>query len=310
MHFKHASSKTPNLKLAVISSGGVKRQYTFLAWRWCDSGVQVNQRLFEWKLTQSWCCMAGTSMADMVGSGVVEGLQPDTRHGVEAQLALEDQASMPNVVPHKLNPNHEQLPADAAMHTEPHVVDANPAPVDATQPLPAIEPITVDPVPADVLHPDEHHAEHHDPQHAVEGLKDPLVDPVVHEVHHAHTGEAEQVVHQSLPGSADPAIGVQPGAHAGAVGATLPVSDGMASGLSAEEHVTHGDVHLRDQQQVADPHDNIFGRQSSVLPQTAGYGGVLSQLLSFGVPVACVFAAVAFVLWKRMGPLRPSTSSV
>lgn len=238
-------------------------------------------------------------MADMVGSGVTEGLQPDTRHGVEAQLALEDQASMPNVVPHKLHPNLEhQVPADAAMHTEPHLMNY-PAQVDATQPL--IEPTTVHPASADVLHQQEYN-------HAEEGMEDTWVDPGVHAAHHAHTGEAEQAVVQNLPGSAYPAAGVQPGASAGAVGGALPVSDDMASGLSAEKHGIHHDVHLGDAKELAAAHDDIFGRHTSVLPQTAGYGGVLSQLLSF-VPVACVFAAVA-LLWKRMRPSRPSTFSV
>lgn len=269
-------------------------------------------------------------MAVMVGSGVVEGLQPDTRHGVEAQLALEDQASMPNIVPHRLDPTHGHLPADAAIHTDPNLMPADaaihtdphlmhdPAQVDATQPLPLIEPVTVNHASAVVLHHDEHPDDAH---HAVEGLGDAVLDPVGHDVHHAHTGDAEQGLHHDSPGSADPAVGVQPGANAGAVGvqpganagavgAALPVSDDMASGLHAEKHGIHDDVHLRDEQEAAAARNGIFGKHSEVLPQSAGYGGVLSQLLSFGVPVACVFAAVAFVLWKRLGPLRPSTSSV
>ena len=89
-----------------------------------------------------------------------------------------------------------------------------------------------------------------------------------------------------------------------------PDSANMPSGLNAEKHETHNDVHLRDGQELGAGHGGVFGSHGVVLPQTAGYGGALSQLLSFGVPVACVFVAVAFMLWKRLGAPMPSTSSV
>ena len=233
-------------------------------------------------------------MAEMVGAGVTEGLQPDTRHGVEAELALADQArnglgsSMPNVVPHKLGSTSDELQAQAAGSTVPKVVD-NEAELDAAQAL--MQPTLVDPVASGVLHHHAHHAVHQ------------LSDPVVHQGPHTHV---EQVMPQTIPGSADPAVGVQPGVEVGVSEATLPDS----ADLSTENHEKHSGAHLRDGQEPGAAHDGIFGHHNAVLPQTADYGGSLSQLLSFGAPVACVFAAVAFVLWKRLGDSRPLTSSV
>ena len=238
-------------------------------------------------------------MAEMVGAGVMEGLQPDTRHGVEAQLALEGTTSIPNVVDHRLDLTQEHPHTDSDIHTHPHVVHDQ-AQKDAAQLVPLIKPTTLDPVEANVLHHDDVH-------HDVEGAGALLVDPLVHEGHQAHTAQPGHTIHGNRPGSADPMFGVQPGADTGVVEPTLPDSVNMPSGLNAEKH---NDVHLRNQQELAAGHDGVFGNHGAVLPQTAGYGGVLSQLLSFGVPVACVFAAVAFVLWKRIGPSRPLTSSV
>ena len=305
-------------------------------------------------------------MAEMVGSGVTQGLQPDTRHGVEAQLALDnnasvpDNASVPNIVSHRLDLTQQQLHNSADNNTGPHSVNDQ-AQKDAAQPLPLVKPTMGDPAGTNVLH---HNDTLHDAHHAVKGAADSLVNSSVHEGHQAHTGQAGQVanslvheahqaqtgqsghvasplvhgvhqaqtgqsghvaspvvhgghqaqtgqagqvIHDKLAGSADPAVQFQLGADTGVVEHTLPDSANMPSGLNAEIHT---DVHSRHGQELGAAHNGVFGSHGDVLPQTAGYGGVLSQLLSFGVPVACVFVAVAFVLWKRLGASRPLTSGM
>ena len=248
-------------------------------------------------------------MADMVGTGVMEGLQPDTRHGVEAQLALENKAGIPNVVDHRLDLTQEQPHSHTKTdtHAHPHLVNDQ-AQQDASQPLPLMEPTVVDPAEADVLH-------HHDAHHAVDGAANHLGDHVVHGGHQAHTGQPGQEIHDNVPGSADPAVGVQLDADTRVIESTLPDSTDMLSGLNHEKHHEQADVrdgqeHLGDGLELGAAHDGVYGSHGAILPQTAGYGGVLSQLLSFGVPVACVFLAVAAVLWKRLGPPMPLTSGV
>ena len=268
--------------------------------------------------------MAGTSMAEMVGSGVIEGLQPDTRHGVEAQLALEnnasipDNASIPNIVSHRLDLTQQQPHTNADAQ---HAVNGAADPLVNSSVHKGRQAHTGQPGQAANHLGHEGHQAHtghseqaldalvHGGHQAQTGQSGHVANPLVHEGHHTHTGQAGQVIHENLAGSADPAVQFQLGADTGIVGHTLHDSGDTPSGLNAERHGIHDDVHSKHRQDLGAAHDGVFGSRSDVLPQAAGYGGVLSQLLSFGVPVACVFVAVAFVLWKRLGASRPLTSS-
>ena len=52
----------------------------------------------------------------------------------------------------------------------------------------------------------------------------------------------------------------------------------------------------------------IVGHHAAAQPQSAGFGTAVSQLSSFGMPFAGLFAVAAIVLWKRLGDLQPLTA--
>lgn len=277
-------------------------------------------------------------MVEMVGAGVTESLQPDTRHGIEASLAAQatngsTAIAHSNVLPHKLGwTPADKLLADAAGLADPHVIGNQPG-LAAAHPL--VKPTVADPAGYEVLHRHADAVSGSNPvpvnNQAWGNVAQPLIDPaklhpvavelphqhahpaleevakpVAHEGHHAHAAQPGQVLHDIIPTTADHAVRGEPEANQGTIAGVLP----DPAHLDATTHDKHFSVHLKDGQEQGSAHDGVFGSQNAVLPQSAGYGGVLAQLFSFGLPVACVFAAVAFVLWKRLGDSRSSTSHV
>lgn len=223
-------------------------------------------------------------MADMVDSGITEGVLPDTQaipqgHGVEARLALADRVrkgfGIPTVIANQLH----LTPANAALA-------AHPAVLDETDLL--IEPAANDLVESDV---------HHHPVQEVVGR-------VEHHHHHTQVQEPGQVLQDNLPSSVASADGMNEGL-------LSPDIPDLAH-VDAEDHPGNNAVPLRDgSQSFADVHDGLFGQHSAAQPHAQSvYGGALSQLFAFGVPFAFIFAAASLVLWRRLGDPRLSTSKI
>ena len=49
--------------------------------------------------------------------------------------------------------------------------------------------------------------------------------------------------------------------------------------------------------------NGIFGHQHAAQNQNVGFAATLSQLFSFGLPFAGIFAVAAVLLWKRLGDM-------
>lgn len=213
-----------------------------------------------------------------------QGTDPLLTHLVNTQSGLD--AARPLAKPSGANPVGHDVPhhhAEASGSADPVSVD-NQAGVNVAQPW--SDPVRLQPGAVEVPHQHAHHA-----------VKE-VVNPVVRQGHEVHAEQPGQVLRDNIPGTADPAVRAQPEVNHGAIPSN-------SANVDAETHDKHFSMHSKDGQEQRSAHDGVFGSQNTVLPQSAGYGGALFQLFSFGLPVACIFAAVAFVLWKRLGGSRP-----
>ena len=224
-------------------------------------------------------------MLDMVEAGIKEEGRPDSQalsqsHGVEARLALADRvrqgfdSTIGNVLTHKLR----FTPAADAEAAGAH----NHALVDEAQPL--IEPAGLDPVGSQVLH-----------DRSVEAVADSA----------AHVGHAVDVNQPGQVHQHDVADlgGLSAGVNEGVVLPDTPdLGDASLAGQAVNSAASSGPKSLYA------AHDGVFGHHNTAQLQAISYGGALSQLFSFGIPAALVFAAAAFLLWRRLGEPRSSAS--
>ena len=221
---------------------------------------------------------------DMVDAGIKEEGRPDSQalsqsHGVEARLALAERvrqgfgSTIGNVLTHKFRFSPDDGADAAAAH--------NHALVDEAQPL--IEPAGLDPAGSQVLH-----------NHPVEAVP----DAATRASHANDIGQPGQVQQHDLP-----IVGGSSGVNEGVVLPNTPnLADASSAGQAANSAASHGAKSLYA------AHDGVFGHHNAAQSQDVSYGGALTQLFSFGMPVALFFAAAAFILWRRLGEARPSVS--
>ena len=80
---------------------------------------------------------------------------------------------------------------------------------------------------------------------------------------------------------------------------------------SADDLGTIEDKHIvgsKQSEHVSGAHTGIFGHRDTAQPKTIGFDTAVSQLFSFGIPFAMIFAVAAVMLWKRLGDLQPLTA--
>jgi hypothetical protein len=136
---------------------------------------------------------------------------------------------------------------------------------------------------------------------------DPLsADPALtlpgHVIHQTHQVASDTVTSdEEHAGSADDlALKNEQALHKGLIQSDVP-------DLDVRDRVTK-EEQLKLRSQVPVSSGGIVGHHAAAQPQSAGFGTAVSQLSSFGMPFAGLFAIAAVVLWKRLGDLQPLTA--
>ncbi|DBA66998.1 TPA: hypothetical protein ACH3X2_002106 [Trebouxia sp. C0005] len=122
---------------------------------------------------------------------------------------------------------------------------------------------------------------------------------VLHQNHQVTSGTVAS--DQDHAGSVDDlALKHEQTVHKGLIQSDIPASDASDMIIKEEQRK------LRSQIPVSP--GGIVGHHAAAQPQSAGFGTAVSQLSSFGMPFAGLFAVAAVVLWKRLGDLQPLTA--
>lgn len=131
---------------------------------------------------------------------------------------------------------------------------------------------------------------------------DPAVTLPGHVLHQNHEAASDTVASdEDRAGSVDDlAMKHEQAVHTGLIHSDIPESDARDM-INKEEQRK-----LRSQVPVSS--GGITGHHAAAQPQSAGFGTAVSQLSSFGMPFAGLFAVAAVVLWKRLGDLQPLTA--
>ena len=136
---------------------------------------------------------------------------------------------------------------------------------------------------------------------------DPLAgDPALtlpgHVLHQNHQAASDSVASdQDRAGSVDDlAMKREQAVHKEVIQSDIPESDARDMVIKEEQRK------LRSQVPISS--GGIVGHHAAAQPQSAGFGTAVSQLSSFGMPFAGLFAVAAVVLWKRLGDLQPLTA--
>ncbi len=217
-------------------------------------------------------------MAEMVEAGVLEGEKPEDNilipqgHGVEAHLALAH------------NHDHDAA-ANRIGNVVPHKLHM-PATLDASASDPNVG------LSGNALEPADPDA----------GDAADLTDPTESGSHRHHTAGIVQPGHHVKPVN-DVTMTDEQEMNEGLI--KSDIADSTDNILSSSEEDQHR-LRSTDSKSVSTP--GIFGHHAAAQTKSVGFSTALSQLFSFGIPFAGIFAVAAVVLWKRLGDLQPLTS--
>lgn len=123
-----------------------------------------------------------------------------------------------------------------------------------------------------------------------------------------------QVLHQNHQVTSDTVASDQD--HAGSVDDLATNHEQAVHKELIQSHIPESnarDMVIKEEQrklrsQVPISSGGIVGHHAAAQPQSTGFGTAVSQLSSFGMPFAGLFAVAAVVLWKRLGDLQPLTA--
>ncbi len=131
---------------------------------------------------------------------------------------------------------------------------------------------------------------------------DPALTLPGHILHQKHEAASDTVASdEDRTGSVDDlAVKHEQAVHTGLIQSDIPESDAR--------EVVNKEEQRKLRSQVPISSGGIVGYHAATQPQSAGFGTAVSQLSSFGMPFAGLFAVAAVVLWKRLGDLQPLTA--
>lgn len=233
-----------------------------------------------------WDACTGMTMAGMVEEGVREGdpaaVIIPKGHGVEAQLAHAHHLSAGTAQQLNNAEAHGSM-GHGASHQGHLPANADPTAADAAANLPG-----------HIMHPT---------QSLAGGVSDDTGSGV-HQHDVAGVQQTGQAAQHPVAFADDAAITDKQGAQEGLMQSNLlDPADNTDTSSGEEQRKLKSKV-----SESTGSTAGIVGRHAVAQHQTVDSGAALSQLFSFGIPFAGIFAVAAVMLWRQLGDLRPLTS--